>query len=173
MARERFVTWREYLAKKTLRTGLAGLGMVVELIGVLSTICLIIALCLIFAIIVYNVLFPAAPYGDHFRLPTAQSLILAACAAGAGLTCWALLRAGRAMLEAAEDVPTVTLITRANIAELPADQSLVRGALRPEDDAADSLLRGVAGPKHAHAEGLLLPVQTLEDHEEVKRLIDN
>ncbi len=165
MARERFVTWREYLAKKTLRTGLAGLGVVVGLVGVLSTI------CLIFAIIVYSVLLSTAPYGDHFRLPTAQSLILAAaCAAGAGLACWALLRAGRAMLEAAEDVPIVTLITRANIAELPADQSLVRGAHRPEHDLAESLLRGAGSPNSGSAEDLLHPVQTAEIQEDVQRV---
>jgi hypothetical protein len=79
--------------------------------------------------------------------------LVAACILG--LICFGMTWAGRALLEAADNVPQVALLTKASVGRLPPQDSLVRGADRPMDGDADRLLRAATGADAASALELL------------------
>jgi len=160
MPKERFVTWRGYLAARSLRAGFSLFGWVAGMLGALLTAGLLFAIGLAFLMLRYNRWLAETMMRPALALTLAGGAI--ALIGGGGLVCWALLKAGEAMLEAAEDVPEVTLITRENTGQMPPKDSLVRGAGRPEHNSVEFLLRGAGGPDSQSIEELLHPVQTSE-----------
>jgi hypothetical protein len=149
MASHRYTTLGDYLAKKGLKCGLASLGLGVGVTGIFTSLLVATGLLWVGAGLIANV-------GHLWSAPGTGLLItIAGLAGGLILVCWALLRTGRAILDAAEEVPEVTLITHDNTASVPPRESLVRGAEAPVDPAAESLLRAAQPGRESDADGLL------------------
>jgi hypothetical protein len=72
----------------------------------------------------------------------------------------ALYYAGRVHLKLARAIEPVTPLTRANIGDLPAPQTLVRASQEPMQEHQAELLRAAQYGKETHAEELLRATTT-------------
>jgi hypothetical protein len=77
------------------------------------------------------------------------------CCIGAALTIWY----ATTLFKDAHQIESVELITRRNVKELPADETLLRGSDRPRTDSYDELLRATGQEPETPSEQLLRATQ--------------
>ncbi len=155
--RRRIVGKREYIKIHSRR---GGLNMSILFFGVLLvypaiiTLCLLIALVFIFA----NLFIPIEGFAVNFG----GFLLVAALALASGsltVIIYRLLIASIKKTKAAE-LEKIVLLTRANAAEIPVADSLVRASDKPAEQQQAVLLRAVTETQETPPEQLLRPVHS-------------